>query len=125
MNKSYYPLSDIEVPLRAALERLAESPRELRCHVIVQDPLTKRFVQFCTPPPASPFRGGERICCDEGKPLIFDGHGNGKPGGYVKIQECCTVDVALSSGCGNLGSYLPESALLQIIEESAQMERPS
>lgn len=118
-------LSEAEQPIREALQRLAESPRELRCFVIVQEPLTRRFVQFCTPPPPSPFDGSSRICCPYDKPLIFDGYGNGKAGGYVSVLQCCDVKAAVSTALGNLSTFLPGNAELRIVEESTQMERPS
>lgn len=119
-------LSEAEAPLRAALQRLAESPRELRCFVIVQEPITRRFVQFCTPPPPSPFVGNSsRICCPDFLPLIFDGYGNGKVGGYVGIQQCCDVEAAVSTALGNLGTFLPQDAEVRIVEESTQLKRPS
>lgn len=116
-------LSEAETPIRGALERLAESPRELRCFVVIKDDLMGRFVQFCTPPPPSPFFGSDRIQSDE--PLIYDGTGNGKPGGYEMIQVSCDVDRGVRFALETLAQYLPRSAELTIIEESTQMERPS
>jgi len=119
-------LSEAEAPIRAALQRLAESPRELRCFVIIEDRnITGRFVQFCTPPPPAKLAGSPRICCDDNKPLIFDGYGNGKPDGYRSIGECCNVETAVRSALNNLNTFLPVRAELRIIEESTQMERPS
>lgn len=118
-------LAEAEAPIRAALERLAESPRELRCFVVVREPLTKRFVQFCAPPPPSPFAGSARTKCPADRPLIFDGYGNGKPEGYIHIGQCCDVEAAVSSAIGNLTSFLPPTAELRIVEESTQIEQPS
>jgi hypothetical protein len=116
-------LQDAEAPIRAALERLAESPRELRCFVVIKEPITGRFVQLCTPPPPSRFANSPRIQTDE--PLIFDGTGNGKPGGYELVQEPCNVDRGVDLSLDVLVKYLPPDAELRIIEDSTQVERPS
>lgn len=116
-------LGEAESEIRAALERLAESPRELRCFVIIKEPLTKRFVQFCTPPPPSPFVGSPKLRGDE--PLIFDGTGDGKPGGYRYVQIFCSVEQGVSWALETLARYLPEEAELRIVEESTKKERPS
>lgn len=116
-------LDEAAEPIRAALERLAESPRELRCFVIVEDPLTKCFAQFCTPLPPSKFAASPRLTGDG--PIIFDGHGNGKDGGYVPIQVFCDVELGVAFALDALAAYLPEEAELRIVEESTQRERPS
>ena len=118
-------LSEAGPHIRQALERLAESPRELRCFVVIEDTLTDHFVQFCTPPPPSPFDGSSRICCDEKEPLIFDGWGDGKDGGYRLIQICVDINAGVISALHILNSLLPEDAEIILIEESTQMERPS
>ena len=118
-------LSEAREPIRQALERLVESPRELRCFVIIRDALTKRFVQFCTPPPLSVFDNSSRICCDENNPLIFDGWGDGKDGGYRPIQTCVDVDAGTIGALHILNSLLPQDAEIRIIEESTHVERPS
>lgn len=118
-------LSEAEAPIRAALERLAESPLELRCFVIIQEPLTKRFVQFCTPPPSSLFDGSSRICCNENEPLIFDGWGDGKDGGYRLLQKCVDVLTGTIGALHVLNSLLPKDAEIHIVEESTRMDRPS
>lgn len=118
-------LGEAEGEIRAALERLAESPIELRCFVIVEDTVTKRFVQFCTPPPPSPFAESPRLKAPNGEPLIFDGTGNCKPGGYTYIQEFCNVDRAVEVALDMLRVWLPEEAVLRIIEESTEDEPPS
>jgi len=115
-------LADAEEPIREALERLAESPHELRCFVIVEEPLTKRFVQLCTPPPPSRFVGGPGQVSE---PLIFDGTGDGKSGGYQYVLEPCGVERGVELVLSTLAEYLPGEAELRIIEESTQMERPS
>jgi hypothetical protein len=116
-------LDQAAAPLRAALERLAESPRELRCFVIIREPLTRHFAQFCTPPPASRFVGGPQIVT--ALPLIFDGYGDGKPGGYVYVQAPCEADHGVQCALDALALRLPAEAELQIIEESTQRKRPS
>ncbi len=116
-------LSEAEAPIRAALERLAESPRELRCFVIIEEPLTGRFVQFCTPPPPSRFAGSPQLVGDE--PLIFDGTGAVDKDEYEPVQELCDVDGALYFALDTLKEYLPGEAELHITEESTRMERPS
>lgn len=116
-------LVDAEQPIREALTRLAESPRVLRCFTIIEDVLTKRFVQFCTPPPPSIFAGSSRITGPE--PLIFDGAGNGKPGGYDTVQELCDIDTGVRLAMATLAAYLPPDAELRIIEESTRKARPS
>jgi hypothetical protein len=110
-------------PIRKALERLAESPRALRCFVVIENLLTKRFVQFCTPPPPSPF-GGPPLTHAPG-PLIYDGTGNGKPGGYEPVQVSCDVDYGVEIALGVLVKYLLPEAELRIVEESTRMGRPS
>lgn len=117
-------LSEAREPIRAALQRLAESPRELRCYVIIRTGPTARFVQFYTPAPPSKFAGSERIVTSA--PLIFDGYGNGRPGGFVYVQTPChdayhAAQVALET----LRAFLPEDAEIQIVEESTRRERPS
>lgn len=117
-------LEEAETHIQAALERLAESPRELRCFVIIEEPkITGRFVQLCTPPPPSRFAGSPRIQTDE--PLIFDGTGNGKPGGYEGVQVTCDALQGTTLALMWLGKYLPPDAELRIVEESTQVERPS
>jgi hypothetical protein len=49
-------LSELEVEIVAALRRLRETPMKHKPYVIVEDTVTKKFVQFCTPP-----RGGVLI----------------------------------------------------------------
>lgn len=116
-------LSEAEAPIRAALERLAESPRELGCFVVIQEPLTGRFVQFCTPPVPSKFAHSPRLIGDE--PLIYDGGGNGKVGGYEPVRVFCDVDTGVTVALDTLKKYLPPEAELRITEESTRMERPS
>lgn len=118
-----YPLSSAEAPIREALQRLAESPRELRCFVVINEPLTRRFVQFCTPPPPSPFAGSSRIQSDE--PLIFDGTGKTRPEDYEQFNEPCDVKRGTALALDVLERYLPPEAELVITEESTQEERPS
>ncbi len=116
-------LGESEKHIRAALERLAESPRELRCFVIVEEPLTGRFVQFCTPLPPSRFAGSPQLVGDE--PLIFDGTGAVGRDAYEPVQELCDVDGALAFALDTLKEYLPGEAELHITEESTRMERPN
>jgi len=116
-------LSEAEEPIRQTLERLAESPRALRCYVIIESTVTKRFVQFCTPPPPSKFVGGPQLVGSG--PLIFDGGGDGKPGGYEPVRAFCDAVKGARWAVDNLGSFLPMEAELRIIEESTRMERPS
>ena len=116
-------LSEAEETIRAALERLADSPRESRCFVIIESTLTKRFVQFCTPPPVSRFAGQHQFP-GEG-PIIFDGGGDGKPGGYEPAQWLCTAEQGVGFALTNLKMHLPQEAELRIIEESAPKDRPS
>lgn len=116
-------LTEAEPPIRAALERLAESPRELRCFVIIKEPLTGRFVQFCTPAPPSRFAGSPQLVGDG--PLIFDGTGAVGKDEYEPVQEFCDVDGALYFALDTLKEYLPGEAELRIIEESTRTERPS
>jgi len=118
-------LSDAREPIHAALQRLAESPRELRCFVIIQNPLTGRFVQYGTPPPPSKFDGSERLDCGD-KPIFYDGTGNGKPGGFSEeLNKCCTVERGVEIALTVLKEYLPEDAELRITEESTHVSRPS
>jgi len=99
-----------------ALDRLAQSPIEHRRFVIIENRLTGRFVQFCTPPPPSRFIGGPEL---KGPgPLIFDGTGNGKPGGYELIQEFCDAQLGADFALIILSQYLPEDAELYIIEDA-------
>lgn len=116
-------LSEAEVPIRAALERLADSPRELRCYVIIEDPLTGRFVQFCTPAPPSRFVGSPRIKTTY--PLIFDGTGKRKPEDYEPFQETCDVDFGVHLAIDILSKHLPQDAELRIVEESTRNTKPS
>jgi hypothetical protein len=117
-------LQDAEAPVRAALERLAESPRELRCFVVVEEPkITKRFVQLCTPPPPSRFANSPRIQTD--KPLIFDGTGVLHAVRYEPAREPCDIDRGVDLVLDTLAKYLPPDAELRIVEESTQVERPS
>ena len=116
-------LSEATDSIRMALERLAESPRELRCFVIVEEPLTGRFVQFCTPPPPSLFVGSPRLVGDG--PLIFDGTGAVGKDAYEPVQEFCDVDGALYFALDTLKEYLPGEAELRITEEATRTERPS
>lgn len=116
-------LADAAEPIRAALERLAESPREFRCFVIIEEPLTGRFVQFCTPPPPSKFANSPRLTGDE--PLIYDGTGIVHRDAYEIVQEFCDVDGALFFALDTLSQYVPPEAELRITEESTQMGRPS
>jgi len=118
-------LGEAEQEIRQALERLAESPIELRCYVVVEDLLTKRFVQFCTPPPPSPFVGGPQLVAPNGESLIFDGTGSGKEGGYTSIQAFCDIDRGVLEALDTLRVWLPEEAELRIIEESSQDGPPS
>jgi hypothetical protein len=117
-------LSEAREPIQKALERLAESPRELGCYVIIENQPTGRFVHFCTPPPRSRFRGGSRLALVS-EPLIFDGTGNGEPGVYSYIQEPCDVDRGVRYALTTLSRYLPLNAALRIIEESARKKQPS
>jgi DNA-binding transcriptional ArsR family regulator len=116
-------LADSEPEIRAALARLAESPHELRCFVIIESVVTKRFVQFCTPPPPSRFAGSPRIQTD--RPLIYDGTGDGTPLGYERVLDFCDIDEAVDLALRTLSIYLPEDAEIRIVEESTQMTRPS
>lgn len=117
-------LEEAEAPIRAALERLAESPRALLCYVIIESPITGRFVQFCTPPPPSRFAHSPRI--QTGKPLIFDGTGvTGKPSAYESVQAPCDLEPGTTLALMWLGKYLPPDAELHIVEESTRTERPS
>ena len=116
-------LADAEPPIRAALERLADSPRELRCFVIVEEPLTGRFVQFCTPPPPSRFARSPRLVGDG--PLIFDGTGVCGKDAYEPVQEPCNVDEGIYFALDTLEEYLPGEAELRITEEATRTERPS
>lgn len=117
-------LRDAAGPVRAALDRLAETPRELRCYVIIEDRVTGRFVQFCTPPPRSRFGDGPPLAFTK-EPLIFDGTGDGKRGGYVYIQVPCDVARGVELALGALAVSLPPEAELRIIEEATHRERPS
>jgi hypothetical protein len=101
-------LAEAAGPIRAALERLAESPRELRCYIVIEAPVTRRFVQFCTPPPPSRFVGGPQLVGVG--PLIFDGTGNGRPGGYERVQEFCDIGRGISFALDTLARYLPPEA---------------
>jgi hypothetical protein len=116
-------LEAAEEPIRQALVELAESPRELRCFVVVENPTTGRFVQFCTPPPPSPFAGSPRIMT--AAPLIFDGHGNGKPGGYILVQAPCDVASGVQYALDALLSYLPLEAELKILFGASRRSPPS
>lgn len=116
-------LAEAEPPIRAALERLADSPREHRCFVIIEELLTGRFVQFCTPPPPSRFVGSPQLVGDG--PLIFDGTGVVSKDAYEPVQEFCDVDGALSFALDTLKEYLPGEAELHITEEATRTERPS
>ncbi len=116
-------LGESEKPIRAALERLADAPHELRCFVIIEEPLTGRFVQFCTPPPPSRFAGSPRLVGDG--PIIFDGTGAVGKDAYEPVQEFCDVDGALYFALDTLKEYLPGEAELHITEESTRTERPS
>jgi hypothetical protein len=57
--------------------------------------------------------------------LIFDGYGNGKPGGYVYVQAPCKVDRGTQCALEALALRLPGEAELHIVEESTRRERPS
>ena len=116
-------LADAAEPIRAALERLAESPREHRCFVVIEEPLTGRFVQFCTPLLPSRFAGSPQLVGDG--PLIFDGTGAVGRDAYEPVQEFCDVDGALSFALDTLKEYLPGEAELHITEEATRTERPS
>ena len=118
-------LSDAREPIRAALQRLAESPRELRCFVIIRNPLTGRFIQYGTPPPPSRFGGSERLDCGD-KPIFYDGTGNGKPGGFAEeMNKCCTVERGVEIAINILSLYLSADAEIRITEESTHVSRPS
>lgn len=116
-------LLEAEPHIRSALERLAESPIEHLRFVIIESPVTKRFVQFCTPPPPSRFAGRSEF--EGAGSLIYDGTGNGKTGGYEYVQVLCDVDTAVSIAFEVLSRYLPDDAELRIVEESGSGERPS
>jgi len=117
-------LSEAKQSIHEALQRLADSPREHRCYVIVEEISRKgHFVQFCTPPPPSRFKGSQRLSGPE--PLIFDGHGDGKVGGYKAVQVFCDIDLGVAFALEALAAYLPEETELIIVEESTQRERPS
>jgi len=116
-------LSEAEPNIRAALDRLAESSRELRCFVVVTEPLTGRFVRFCTPPPPSRFVGSPRI--ETTYPLIFQGTGKRKPIDYEPFNETCDVDFGVHLALDILSKYLPQDAEILIKEESTNKERPS
>ena len=116
-------LSDAREPILAALQRLAESPRELRCFVIIENPLTRRFVQFATPPPPSRYTGADRIACKE--PIYYDGTGAVDPKEYRPSRQCCTPEQGASIAIGVLAVHLPGDAELRITEESTHVARPS
>ena len=116
-------LADAAEPIRAALQRLIEAPAELRCFVIIEEPLTGRFVQFCTPPPPSGFVGRPEFP-GEG-PLIFDGSGIAGKQAYEPVQERCEIDEAVFCALEVLEKHLPGEAELHITEESTRMEAPS
>lgn len=115
--------SEVEPHVRAALERLAESPRELRCSVVITEPLTGRFVRFSTPPPPSRFVGSPRIKTTY--PLIFQGTGKRKPIDYEPFNETCDVDFGVHLALDILSKYLPQDAEILIKEESTNKDRPS
>jgi hypothetical protein len=116
-------LSEAEPHIRSALERLAESPIEHLDFVIIESRLTKRFVQFCTPPPPSRFVGRSKF--DGSGPLLYDGTGNGKPGGYELVQVLCDVNTAVVLAFGALSAYLPPDAELNIVEGTCRKGRAS
>jgi hypothetical protein len=109
-------LSESELAIREALTRLAESPVERLGYVVIENQLTRRFVQFCTPPPPSPFAG--RLEFPGDGPLIFDGTGDGKPGGYAYVQTRCSVHEGVTFALKVLGEYLPDDAEIRIVEGS-------
>jgi hypothetical protein len=116
-------LSEAAPHIRSALERLIETPIEHLPFVVFENPLTKRFVQFCTPPPPSRFVG--RRSLPGSGPLIYDGTGDGKPGGYECVQVLCDVDTAVSIALEVLSNHLPPDAELGIVEGSCNPNRPS
>lgn len=129
-------LEDAEAPIRAALERLAESPIEHLCFVIIEErEVTGRFVQFCTPPPPSRFKGSPRarwwryhntpISERKPLPLIYDGTGLSGKCAYEPVQEQCDVDGAVAFALDTLSKYLPPEAELHITADSTRTEQPS
>ncbi len=126
-------LQDAEALIREALERLAESPRELRCFVIVQEKLTARFVQFGTPPPKGPFKGGFTNVAGRGpmdmadieEPIYLDGEGARRAEDYVSIKWPCEPPLGAERAVRMLSKYLPPEAEVEITEEATQMQRPS
>jgi hypothetical protein len=116
-------LIDAAEPVREALERLAESPRALRCFVVIEDAVVGRFVQFCTPPLPSAF--GSRTFASCPGPLIYDGTGTRGKNVYEPVQVSCDVPDGVEVALSVLAKYLPPEAELYIIEESTRRERPS
>jgi hypothetical protein len=116
-------LSEAEPHIRSTLERLVETPIEHLPFVVIESPLTKRFVQFCTPPPPSRFAGRQEF--SGSGPIIYDGTGSGKPGGYECVQVLCDVDTAVSVALEVLSNYLPSDAELSIVEGACHRERSS
>lgn len=114
-------LEDAEEPIRIALQRLAESPRELLCYVIINDTVTGRFCQFCAPPPPSLFIGGRG---EQSEPLIFDGTGITNKQAYKPAHLPCDVDLGVAIALEAF-TDLPPQAELSITEESTRKERPS